>query len=800
MNERVTRGLWQALRWDGGTTDLEALRDQDWKDVLAFCDRAQLTLVLARTVNSAPEWLRAEFDRRMRSNAERHDRLRDSFCEIAGALERMRTDYLVLKGFTQWGLYCEDPLVRVQYDFDLYCPPESLYKARDALLDLGYEALKEREEFPTDHLPVMVRKTGYQWRGDYFDPDIPFAVDLHFQFWSQEAERIAAPGVEHFWDRRARMRVFEREVAALHPADGLAYCCLHLLRHLLHGSVRPFHVYELASFLHRKAEDEAFWREWESLHPPRLRFLQAIAFRLATEWFGCRLSPVARAEAEALPSLVQSWFAMFGASGVWRGYRNKSELWLHWSLLDNRRDRLSIARRKLLPARLPGPVDAVLLPGSQINWRVRLRGRWRYLLYLVSRILFHTRTLVPALWQGLRWWRPQSGLHQDLPLFLAMSSVFGLGVYVIVLLYNLYLLDLGFREDSAGLVSTAHTAGSIAGALPAASLIARLGLRRTLALAFAALAVVSACRALAASQTALLGFAFLGGALLSIWPVAMAPAIAQLTTEARRPLGFSLFIATGISTGVLGGWLGGRLPLWVGGKQAALLFGSLLIACALPFLLRIRFAGTDAPRAAAYPRGPFIARFLAAMAVWNVATATFNPFFNMFFSRHLGTPVERIGSIYSAAQLTQVAALLMAPLLVRRLGTVNAIGSMQAATAVALAALAMASPGAWPAVAYSMYMAFQWMSEPGMYSLLMQRVATSERAGASALNMLVSFAIQAIVAMAAGRAFADFGYPPVLATAAAIGLSAALLFRCLLGKYEPPPPSPRAPPSGNAPR
>jgi predicted MFS family arabinose efflux permease len=78
-------------------------------------------------------------------------------------------------------------------------------------------------------------------------------------------------------------------------------------------------------------------------------------------------------------------------------------------------------------------------------------------------------------------------------------------------------------------------------------------------------------------------------------------------------------------------------------------------------------------------------------------------------------------------------------------------------------------------------MAFQWMSEPGMFSLLMTRVAPTERSGASALNFLVISSANAIAAAAAGLSFARFGYPVVLAAIAGLALIAAFLFRTLLG-------------------
>jgi len=115
---------------------------------------------------------------------------------------------------------------------------------------------------------------------------------------------------------------------------------------------------------------------------------------------------------------------------------------------------------------------------------------------------------------------------------------------------------------------------------------------------------------------------------------------------------------------------------------------------------------------------------------------------------------------------------------------VTGISGMMLATAVGLGALAAEPPGAAAALAFVAYMSFQWMSEPGLNSLLMSRVSESERSGTSALSLLVAFGAQALAAFGGGVLLARFGYGPVLAGAAALAAGAGLLFRGLLGTVE----------------
>ena len=179
-----------------------------------------------------------------------------------------------------------------------------------------------------------------------------------------------------------------------------------------------------------------------------------------------------------------------------------------------------------------------------------------------------------------------------------------------------------------------------------------------------------------------------------------------------------------------------------------------------------------------YRPSPVVLRFLIAVLVWSIGTGVFNPFTSVFFAR-MRMPVERIGYVFSSSQLAQVVAILCAPFVFRKFGTVRSIWGMEMVTALGLIALA-ASSGPWlAATAYTGYMAFQYMSEPGMFTVLMEVVPAGERNGASALNFLVSFAGQAIAALVAGWMLDRLGYPPVLAAGAVICVAAALLFRTL---------------------
>jgi MFS family permease len=378
--------------------------------------------------------------------------------------------------------------------------------------------------------------------------------------------------------------------------------------------------------------------------------------------------------------------------------------------------------------------------------------------------------------------------------FFAASACFDFGLFIFFLLFNLYLLKLGYNEAFLGLVNGFMLAGSVVGSAPAGIAIQRLGIRASMFACFSLIPCMAAILAAGLPSSPLLVFAFLYGVVSVMWAVLLSPAVAGLTNERNRGTGFSVVCASGIAIGILGGAVGGRVPGWIariapGTSVVAQYRWALWAGCAIVLLgllpssrLRMR-AGTSPRQDSRRLRRPpqEVIYFLAAVAVWNFGTGAFNPFYSAFFE-HLHMPVERIGLVFSLSQLAQALAILAAPLVFRATGLIRGISRMQLLSGVALACIAAAGGPGTAALAYGGYMAVQNMSEPGMLNYLMDCVPESERSGVSALNFLVASSAQAIAAMVSGVLLRRFGYPPVLVLAAILCVTAGLVVRRLLWK------------------
>jgi hypothetical protein len=354
-------GAAKPARWD--------FSEAEWRAALYYLDRNQMALLVRHCLGDAlPEPIRRRLDNDYAIHRARLRRIHTAYAEVSGILSRRGLQWTLLKGFAGVEDYYADPDARVQYDLDLYCP-ESPHEAQSALISAGYRP--GRETGSADHLAPLTRESNWSWRGDFFDPGIPIAVEVHFRLWDEGTERFAAPGLPEFWERRTG--------DALHPVDALGYKALHLLRHLLRGEFRAAHLYEIAWFLHQRASDDLFWAQWREMHEPGLRRLESIAFELGRGWFDARLPE----GLEPLPAGVTGWLRDDWDSPA-RAYfqPNKDELRLHLLLVESSLDKLRVLRRRLLPGTLP---------------RTPLGTRSGQLRYLAGRAAFHLRSLVSAI-------------------------------------------------------------------------------------------------------------------------------------------------------------------------------------------------------------------------------------------------------------------------------------------------------------------------------------------------------------------------------------------------------------------
>lgn len=788
-----------ALRFtEADVGQLTELSSTDWANVLTRHEFVRLTIPLRqRRSEQMPLWVRSRVDAYLVDNLARLERIKASYVAISDALSEAGAEHIVVKGFAQWPGFSDHPCFHLQSDIDLYCPSDSILKARDAIVALGYEPSKDTREVSVDHLPALARRTGWRWAGNHFDPQMPASIELHHTFWNRQALGLGVEIDRDFWGRRVSRTFDDLTFPALALPDNVGYSALQILRDGFIDAISPAKLYQLARFLHLHRDDETFWKLWYDLHPKQLRQMEAIAFLAARLVFKCSLAEPAEREVRELPAPVEKWFDCFSERIFdHRLQRPKIGIWLQLALIESTAERRAVALKYFSPYR---PVSfkafadrETTAPKPECAQRPA-ETRRKYLQHIRKQVAARAKAAVPTAWLGARYWWSKKKLNRGYWTFYSAGLLYDFGMFIFYLLYNLYLIERGFATGFLGAVVSAGALGSVVGTLLSGMLCDRLGLRKSMLICFPLVAGVCVLRSIVSAPSALIGLAFLGAIAATLWAVGLCPAVAQMTNEDNRAFGFSVILSSGIAVGIVGGFAGGHLPRWLAAvhastqrqsEQAALLIGCALILLASWPMSRVRLEPIPKRQRTLYPRNPFLWRFLPAVAVWSLVTGSFSPFFNAYFSQRLHMSVERIGAMYSLSQFSQVLAVLAAPLLFRRIGLVKGVMFTQIAAGISLVSLAVAPSGIWTTVFYTMFSAFEWMNEPGIFTLLMSRVKAEERTGASALMFLVISLSQAAAAALAGAGFTRFGYPVVMFGTAGIALIAAILFGQLLGKSE----------------
>ncbi len=385
---------------------------------------------------------------------------------------------------------------------------------------------------------------------------------------------------------------------------------------------------------------------------------------------------------------------------------------------------------------------------------------------------------------------PVSPLHPDFWTMYAASFLVDLGLCIYFFMFNLFLVEHRFTEHAIGFITASLTIGTLVGTVPVSILAERIGLRPMLLLYVLLAPLCLASRSLFLGMPSQLTLAFLAGVMMSTWMVCFSPTLAKLTTPENRTFGFSLFIATGIGSGSLAGLIGGYLPgliqhlgaraAKIDGLRIVLLAACIIVSCAAIPILRLHFEAVNITKTGTRIFSGFLIRFLIAISLWNFSISFFTPFASVYLSRKIGLSVSHIGAIFAASQLIQVGAVLLAPAIYKRVGVVAGIAIAQLATACSLLALSHASRSSSAVGIYLLLTAVQWMSGPGISSLLMDWTPEENRSYASATYNFVNLASQASAAALAGKAFERCGYATPLSVNAGIAALAAVVLYSLL--------------------
>jgi len=339
-------------------------------------------------------------------------------------------------------------------------------------------------------------------------------------------------------------------------------------------------------------------------------------------------------------------------------------------------------------------------------------------------------------------------------LYLLNVTLSGISGGIFRLLFNFYVLSLGFDEALLGRLVTTSSLTSLLAALPAGYLADLMGRKRSLVLGGLLVSFSIAGMVIFPNETAFYALNVMSGFAQSIMAITMAPFLMENSGEEERTYLFSLGHGLQMLSAFVGNWLGGYLPGWFGlwrnvsatdsvayGLSVAAVAGMFALSVVpLMFLRRNRMVGETrsvfAPIRYAMENPSLLGKLITPMLITSIGAGLIMPFMNVFFRVVHHQPDPVIGTLFAWGSLAMGIGLMAAPVLAERFGKIQVVVISQGLSVPFLILLGF-SPWFWlSAGAYYVRLTLMNMSNPVYQTFVMESVEPEARATVASLTSM----------------------------------------------------------------
>jgi MFS family permease len=346
--------------------------------------------------------------------------------------------------------------------------------------------------------------------------------------------------------------------------------------------------------------------------------------------------------------------------------------------------------------------------------------------------------------------------------YLAFTFLLSLYVGISNVIFNLYILKLGYDEQSIGLLISVSLIATGIFAFPAAQCCDRMGSKTCLVTSGLLTAVSLYLLYTVTSMDMLLVLSILNGIFATIPTVIGVPFLMENSTPGDRLHLFSINFGVFVIATMIGTTLGGYLPqlcshlftipqVSVEAYRYTLMVSLAVAALSVVPLIFIR----DNKRSCrvnsdlrAFIRklaeSKTIRQLVLSSCLIGIGAGLIVPFFNVYFNKSLQAGPGQIGIIFSLAQGSMVVGAAVVPYVAAKIGKVTTISLTYLLSLPFLLMLAFTTNLYLAGGAYILRMLFMNMSSPVSNSFSMEIVGNDEMASVSSLtNTANCFAIAA---------------------------------------------------------
>ncbi|MBN1485573.1 MAG: MFS transporter [Chloroflexia bacterium] len=385
-------------------------------------------------------------------------------------------------------------------------------------------------------------------------------------------------------------------------------------------------------------------------------------------------------------------------------------------------------------------------------------------------------------------------------LYMLGIVISGLGLGVQRLLFNFYVLSLGYSETFLGTLISTNSLVAILGALPAGYVSDMLGRKRSFLIS-AAVSGLAMLGLLQWHQPAglILMNVVLGLANSLLW-VSGPPFMMENSNTEERSYLFSFSSGLQTVAGFLGNLFGGFLPGWLAARgdfhpeSTQAYSGALLFVTLCYFLTLLAFAPIKdrpvqqqsrsilAPFQFAWRRLPLLGKLLGPGFIIALGAGLLIPFRNIFYRNVYARTDAEVGQLFALGSLAMAAGFLLAPILADRLGKIRLVVLSQFLSIPFLLLMGF-SPYYWlSAAAFLARGALMNMSNPIYQAFLMEHVEEDSRAMVTSLNSMSWNFGWTVSPQISGWIQESYGFGPVFAGTTSTYVIGTLLTHWFFGR------------------
>ncbi|WP_231844844.1 MFS transporter [Methanocella arvoryzae] len=384
-------------------------------------------------------------------------------------------------------------------------------------------------------------------------------------------------------------------------------------------------------------------------------------------------------------------------------------------------------------------------------------------------------------------------------IFTFLMSLY-IGIYNVI--FNLYVIKLGYTEQFLGLIISASMISTGLFAFPAAQCCDRMGSKMCLVTSGLLTSVTLYLLYTVTSADLLLVLSILNGILGAIPTVIGHPFLVENSSRENRLHVFSISFGTIMAATIIGTSAGGYLPqlcqaffglqeIGVDAYRYTLMISLAIAALSVVPLIFIK--DRKKPCSVKGDMKTFVRRLAESRVVRQLVLIScligmgaglIVPFFNVYFNKVLYATTGEIGIIFSLAQISMVASAVIVPYLARRIGKVRMIALSYLCSIPFLVMLALTSNLYLAGAAYVLRMLFMNMSSPISNSFSMEIVDAEDMASVSSLTSTGNYIAISIGSLIAGVLMSWGAYTmPYYSACIFYGLAAVLYFK-FFRRYE----------------